>query len=60
VKDADAPAPLVLDGELGLAFEEWRAAAADLDGRHAAWQASRERHDVALARLRRLATRTEP
>jgi len=48
-----------LAGDLAVAFDEWRLAAADLDGRFAAYEAARERHVIALSRLTRLATRTE-
>ena len=49
-------ASVQLEGELAEAFEEWRAAAADLEGRYTAWTLAKERHQIALATLRRLAT----
>lgn len=46
----------VLTGELAAAYEEWRDAAAQLEGLFAAYQNAKERHAVALARFTRLAT----
>jgi len=51
----DAAETVVLDRVLAAAFQEWRAAAADLDGRFAAYERARQRHSVALAKWMRLA-----
>lgn len=50
---------VVLEGELAAAYEDFRAAAADIEGKATAYRLSQERYQAALGRLSRLAGKVE-